>query len=128
VIRWRFGRFVVVGVVSAAVDLALVAALDAAGSPYPVAVTAGFVAGLAVNYWLHARYTFGVVPRGGAQLARFLTVVLLNYLLTLAVVGGLHGWLGVPVVLAKLASLPPVAVNGYLLSRSWVFRAQRGRT
>jgi putative flippase GtrA len=122
--EWRFGRFIFVGVLSAAIDLAVVWLLDRLAVAYALAVTAGFLAGLALNYLLHAHFTFDVQDWSAAQLSRFLVVVLVNYLLTLSIVALLHGSFGVDVVIAKIVSLPFVAVNGYVLSRVWVFRAE----
>jgi putative flippase GtrA len=123
-LRWRFGRFIFVGVISAVVDLGVLWLLDRFGVPYALAVTAGFVAGLGVNYWLHAGFTFEVESRSVEQLSRFLVVVLINYLLTIGIVALLHGVFDLGVMVAKLVSLPFVAVNGYILSRVWVFRSK----
>ncbi len=120
-LRWRFGRFVVVGFVCALVDTAVVWALDRRLFPYGVAVTGGFFAGVILNYVLHARFTFSVARLHAGQLLRFVAVVAANYLITLAVVALLHGIGGVDVVIAKVLSLPIVAVNGYWLSKIWVF-------
>lgn len=120
-LRWRFGRFVLVGLICAAVDTAVVWVLDRQSFPYGVAVTAGFFAGFLLNYVLHARFTFSVARLGAGQLVRFIAVVAANYVITLAVVAALHGMAGVDVVIAKVLSLPIVAVNGYWLSKVWVF-------
>lgn len=120
-LRWRFGRFVLVGLACAAVDTAVVWALDRQAFRYGVAVTAGFFAGFLLNYVLHARYTFSVARLHASQLLRFIAVVVANYLITLAVVALLHDLAGMDVVIAKVVSLPIVAVNGYWLSKAWVF-------
>lgn len=120
-LRWRFGRFVIVGLLCAAVDTAVVWALDRQLFPYGIAVTAGFISGFLLNYVLHARFTFSVARLDASQLLRFVAVVAANYLITLGVVALLHGFAEVDVVIAKLVSLPIVAVNGYWLSKLWVF-------
>jgi len=121
-LRARFGRFLLVGIICALLDTSLVWLLDRAQIFYGVAITAGFLAGLVLNYVLHARFTFSVAQMGVAQLARFLVVVGLNYGITLLVVYLLYGIFSADLVAAKIVALPLVAVNGYWLSRVWVFR------
>jgi putative flippase GtrA len=85
-----------------------------------LAASAGFVVGLLINYAFHAKITFNRVGAGGA-LWRYLCVVAINYALTLAMVALAQHWFDYP-LLGKLASLPLVAVNGYWLSKQWVFK------
>lgn len=118
----RFLRYIVVGLTSTAIDVACVAWLLGTDLPYWLTVTLGFVAGLVVNYLLHVAYTFEAGLKILSQAMRYGMVVALNYLLTLLIVWIGHEFLCVPVLAAKIASLPIIAMTGFLLSKYWVFR------
>jgi putative flippase GtrA len=119
--HWRqFAVFVSGGLICAAIDIALMQALLLGGVHYAAATTAGFGAGLLVNYAFHSRVTFGeaATPR---NFVRFLCVVGVNYLLTLACVALSVPLLGNPLA-GKIVSLPLVALNGYILGKYWIFK------
>lgn len=122
--RRQFGRqfavFVAGGLLCAGVDIGLMQLLLGAGVGVAGATSAGFAAGLLVNYAFHSRVTFDAAA-GAAGFARYLCVVGINYLLTLACVALGARLAGMPLA-GKLVSLPLVAVNGYLLSKYWIFR------
>ena len=44
-----------------------------------------------------------------------------NHALTLVVVQVFHNWLAMP-VLGKVFALPVVAINGFFLSRHWIYK------
>lgn len=123
--RAQFLVFVSGGVLCALLDIGVMQALLGAGVGYPLATSAGFGAGLLLNYAFHARVTF----RASAtpfNFARYLCVVALNYALTLGCVAAAVAMLGEPqhtsALIGKLVSLPLVAVNGFLLSKYWIFK------
>lgn len=116
----QFSVFVGVGIICAVIDVGLMQMLVAIGAPVFSATTAGFLAGLGLNFLLHTRVTFRA-SYTHAALAKFMLIVLLNYLLTLFCVGLSANWLG-NALIGKLLSLPLVAANGFLLSRHWVYR------
>jgi putative flippase GtrA len=119
--HWRqFAVFITGGVVCALVDVGLMQALIAGGVHYASATTAGFAAGLLVNYAFHSRVTFAATATP-ANFMRYLCVVGINYLLTMACVALSVPLLGSPLV-GKLASLPLVALNGYVLGKYWIFK------
>jgi len=116
----QFAIFVAGGLLCAALDVGLMQLLLRAGAGAPAAATAGFLASLLLNYAFHSRVTFDAAA-SAAGFKRYLCVVGINYLLTLGCVSvGAH-LLGMPLA-GKLVSLPLVAVNGYLLSKHWIFR------
>jgi putative flippase GtrA len=119
-ISWQFVVFVAGGVLSAVADIGTMQLLLSGGAAALAAASAGFVVGLAVNYAFHAKVTFRQLGCGRA-LGRYLCVVGLNYLLTLALVA-LGQQLAGSALLGKIASLPVVAANGFLLSKFWVFK------
>lgn len=116
----RFSIFIVVGIACAVIDIGLMQLLIWIGVHYLVAATLGFVAGLIANFLLHTHITFGKKYSHGA-LVRYMSVVLANYLLTLFTVSLFQMSLNMP-LLGKLLSLPLVAINGFLLSKHWVYR------
>lgn len=116
----RFAVFIGVGIVCAIIDIVLMHSLILFGMHHVAAASAGFAGGLAANFALHTRVTFSA-RYSRLVLAKFMTVVLLNYLLTILFVAASFEWLGMALV-GKIASLPVVAINGFLLSKHWVYR------
>ena len=116
----QFLVFLGVGLLSAVIDICIMQILLLSGVHYAIAVSAGFILALVVNYIGHSRLTFRAETSWSGVLS-FLVVVLLNYLITLGCTSLSFNLLGV-VLLGKLISLPIVAINGYLLSRYWVFK------
>lgn len=56
--------------------------------------------------------------------ARYMAVVLVNYALILIVVQIFNELLSMP-VLGKVVSLPLVAINGFFLSKYWIYKSDR---
>jgi putative flippase GtrA len=120
VLQRQFLVFVAGGVLSALIDIGLMQFLLLTGSAALGAASAGFAAGLLVNYAFHARITFRQLSTP-ATLARYLCVVAINYGITLLLVAAAAA-LGSMPLLGKILSLPVVAVNGFFLSKYWIFR------
>ncbi|MYN43991.1 GtrA family protein [Pseudoduganella sp. FT93W] len=118
--RPRFAIFVLGGLLCAALDVGLMQLLLWQGCSALLATSGGFLAGLLLNYAFHARVTFGRLT-SGASFLRFLCVVAINYMITVALVN-LAIVLGFPPLAGKIVSLPVVAVNGFLLSKHWIFK------
>jgi putative flippase GtrA len=116
----QFGTFVAGGLLCALVDIGVMQGLLHAGAHFTGATTAGFLAGLLVNYAFHSRVTFEAAA-STSSFARYLCVVGLNYLLTMGCVSLAVSLAGMP-LLGKIVSLPLVSINGYLLSKFWIFR------
>lgn len=116
----QFLVFLCGGVLSAVIDIGVLQLLINAGHTAALAATVGFASGLLVNYAFHAKVTFQRAAIS-ANALRYACLVGFNYLLTLACVG-LAEALGGAAVLGKLASLPLVAVNGFILGKYWIFR------
>ena len=116
----QFLVFVAGGGLSAAVDIGLMQLLIWRGADAFLATSTGFVSGLCVNYAFHAKVTFKDAA-SRSTLWRFLCVVGINYLLTLGLVA-LSLALTAMALPDKLLSLPVVAVNGFFLSKHWIFK------
>ena len=118
--REPFVIFMAVGFGSALVDVASMQGLTVLGLNPFLAASGGFLVGLLVNFCFHARLTFQTRMKL-SSFVRFLAVVGLNYLLTMACVALALQWIE-SALAGKVISLPLVAVNGFLLSRAWVFK------
>jgi putative flippase GtrA len=119
--RYRqFMVFVAGGGASALLDVGLMQLLIMRGVAYQAAATAGFAASLLLNYAFHARVTFGASATP-FSFARFMCVVGINYLVTMACVS-LSVVLASTALAGKLVSLPLVAVNGFLLGKYWIYK------
>jgi putative flippase GtrA len=118
--RRQFGTFLAGGLLCALVDIGVMQLLLRSGVHFAGATTAGFLAGLLVNYAFHSRVTFEAAA-SASSFARYLCVVGLNYLLTMACVSLAVSLAGMPLA-GKIVSLPLVSVSGYLLGKFWIFR------
>jgi putative flippase GtrA len=116
----QFATFLAGGLLCALVDIGVMQLLLGAGAHFTGATTAGFLAGLLVNYAFHSRVTFEATA-SSSSFARYLCVVGLNYLLTMGCVSLAVSLAGMPLV-GKIVSMPLVSVSGYLLSKFWIFR------
>lgn len=116
----QFGVFVTGGLICALADVGLMQLLLLSGVTATAAASAGFAAGLLVNYAFHSRVTFNA-SANPANFARYLCVVGVNYLMTIACVALGQAVFDNPLV-GKIVSLPLVAANGYLLGKYWIFK------
>ena len=116
----QFFVFIVVGVFTAVVDVSAMEWLIYSGQHYGIAASIGFTLGLVVNYFCHSHFTFSVRVSSESML-RFGFVVFINYLITMFFIFVSQRFLG-SVLIGKIASLPVVAMNGFMLSRYWVFK------
>jgi len=116
----QFLVFIAGGALSALVDIGLMQLLIVSQVDPLAATSVGFLAGLLVNYAFHSKVTFKNVM-STKTLVRFLCVVGLNYMLTLALVALSLSFFHNALV-GKLVSLPLVALNGFFLSKHWIFK------
>jgi putative flippase GtrA len=122
-VTWRMPQLLVFvggGAMSAVVDIGVMQLFLMNGANAFSATSVGFLAGLGVNYIYHSRVTFKNLT-SAATIARFLCVVGINYLLTLMLVNMSIALFDMPLP-GKIVSLPIVAVNGFFLSKHWVFK------
>ena len=120
VVHLQFLTFLSVGVGCALVDIGLMLLLISEGLHPVNAATVGFVAGLGLNFALHTKITFASQYSSKIFL-KFIAVVIVNYLLTIVAVAVSFHWFG-SAIAGKVVSLPIVAVNGFLLSRYWIYK------
>lgn len=116
----QFLVFVSVGVACALVDIGLMQLLLHFGTAPVPAASAGFVAGLLLNFLLHMKVTFAANWSAGAAV-RYAVVVAINYGITVGLVAASAHLLELPLA-GKIVSLPVIAANGFVLSKHWVFK------
>lgn len=112
--------FIAGGLLCALIDVGLLQLVLAITGSVLLATSAGFLAGLAINFLFHSKVTFQRAS-SAANLARYLCIVAVNYVITVAFVYAALRFHG-SAVTGKIASLPVVAVNGYFLSKYWIYR------
>ena len=120
-----FVGFALINGFTFSVDLGLLALLyRGAGLPYPLAVTSGYAVAFGLAFVLNRRFNFHAHGPVTGQVARWVLVVLVNYVaLVLGLGSGLHA-IGVPFLLARVVAAGAEAVWMYTTMRWWVFAAQ----
>lgn len=115
----QFLVYAAVGLLSAALDVGLMRVLMVLNVHYLAAATLGFVFGLTVNLILHSNVTFkkNISCR---IFVRYMIVVVVNCSLTLLGVQVFNQLLSMP-VLGKVVLLPLIAINGFFLSKCWIY-------
>lgn len=113
--------FIAVGGTCAAIDLGIMQTLLWKGAAPWVAASVAFIVCVVVNYAAHAKLTFDA-PTSLQSFLRFLIIVGINYLITIACVQAVHAIIGSAMV-GKLLSYPIITLNGFLLGKHWIFRA-----
>jgi putative flippase GtrA len=122
-IKRQAATYVFVGLVSAMIDVVTMWIFFKIGAPLVIATSLGYSVGLVVNFVGHRQVTFSA-PYTHMTVVRFVALIIGNYLLTLVIVEGAERTYDAA-LLGKVASLPIVALNGFLLGRFWIFRNAR---
>ena len=117
----KFVVYVIVGSLSAIIDLTTLSILISLNTNQWLAVTVAFIAGFFFNVKAHALFTFES-PLTSKSALRFTVVVAINYLLTLLIIETLITF-SCSLITAKVVALPIIAVYGYLLGRHWAFKS-----
>ena len=110
-----------VGVGSAIVDISVLYLLnEVVNIPSTLSISIAFISGLIFNYICHTYFTFGKSATKG-NFIKYLVVVIINYLLTLTLVN-FQLALGFSIILAKIITLPIIAIITFILSNKWVYK------
>lgn len=119
-----FVGFAVINGFTFSCDIAVLALLyRGVGLPHPVAITIGYIVGFGLAFFLNRRFNFHAHGPVAGQAARWIVVVLINYVaLVLGVGSGLVA-VGVPFLLARIIAAGAEAVWMYSMMRWWVFAA-----
>jgi putative flippase GtrA len=114
--------YLTVGVLGFAVDFGLLVLLrEMFRTPIWLAATVAFWSSLAVVFLTNKYVIFGTRGAGHRQLARYLTLLGINYLVTLAVIA-LAERVGVGYQVGKVVAVAMTTVWNYLAYEFWVFR------
>lgn len=114
--------FALLGMVTFAVDLVLLAVLERATTlPLPVSVTLAYAVAFGLNYLLNRTLNFRSHAPVGSQAVRFALVVCCDFGITLGVTTGLSA-VGVDFRVARVVAGGIVAAFTFSACRWWVFR------
>lgn len=115
-------RFLIIGVLSFAVDVGtLFVAHGLLRIWLPLATTLAYAVAFTINFSLNRFWAFGSTAAVGNQVARYLLLTGVNYVVTVAAVTGLAA-AGLHYLVAKVIAAAVIAVVNYLVYRHWVFR------
>lgn len=124
-IPMSFVGFALINGFTFSVDIGLLALLyRGVGLPHPLAITIGYVVAFGLAFVLNRRFNFHAHGPVAGQVARWVLVVLVNYLaLVLGLGSGLHA-IGVPFLLARVIAAGAEALWMYSMMRWWVFASR----
>ena len=120
------GRYLLVGVLSFAIDFALLVLLyEVFGVVLWLATAAAFLASLGANYLLQRYFTFSGTPTRGTSFIKYLLLVGVNTAAASLIVSGFEA-LGSSYQLGKIVSTAAMTVWNFFAYKYWVFAAGRG--
>lgn len=105
------------------VDLAILTSLRSGlGCPVPIAVTVAYACAFTLSYVLNRTFNFRSHAPVGPQVAIYVVVVIVNYLVFILAVTSALSALGAQYQLSRIAAGICEAVYMYCAMRWWVFR------
>jgi putative flippase GtrA len=114
-------RYLLVGALGTAINLASYAVMLAIGVPYALAAGLGYALGMVSSYPLQRRWTFGAGAHRTGYLVKYCVVQAAGLLGNVAVTALLVEVAGVPELPAQALSIAVVVVATYQLNRRWSF-------
>lgn len=118
----QFVKFVLVGIMTTAINFAIFALLLANGVHYLPAATVAFVIATLNSYTFNRTWTFRAGAHRMSWLAKFMAVQLIGLSINLAVLAGLVEWFGIPELLAQLLANCCVVVTNFVGNKFWTFQ------
>lgn len=112
--------YLIVGLITAGVDVGLVIVLLKFNFHLLTSVSIGYLTGVLFNFFTQAIITFNSNV-SGKRLLKYLTVVAINYFLTLIIIL-VFKKIGLSPLVGKIFSLPIVAIFGFYLSKKWIYK------
>lgn len=97
------------------------------GIAYPLAVTGSYGAASVLAFFLNKILNFRAHGQTGSQSAKYLVVIISNYLIWILAFSSLLEWAGVYYQVARVTAACIEGAYIYLLSRFWVFRPPGAR-
>lgn len=115
--------YLIIGGLSAAINFLVFAFFyNYLGFHYKIAVTISYLIAVVFNFISNRYFTF---KSGGRHIVRhfyrYLTMLLLNYTITLVTLHVIVEWLSLSAYLGLLVSIGITAFTGFSLSKFWVF-------
>jgi putative flippase GtrA len=120
----RIFRFGLVGLLSVGLYMLLFAAIVRLVPPVPASLLA-YLLSMVVNFVLQSRFSFRQQALSGTSAVRFVLMHMLCMALNSGLLWLTTGPLGLPVLPAQAAIVVFIAGLSYLISRVWVYPAQR---
>jgi putative flippase GtrA len=119
----RIVKFILVGLSSTVIHFVVLSILYLGFNVHIVPATVlAFVASLAFSYLLNRSFTFASNVRHHVGLPRYLAVTLLGMFWNVAIMYSFVELFALNYYLSFLVMSVVVALNNYLLTRSWVFK------
>ena len=118
-------RFLLAGGAMAIFYLGLTSLLTLAGVPFQLALILGFAANVALHFTLQRVFVWPQRQEYALalheQLRRYLPLVIVQYVLTVAATATLPGWLGLPVLVVFVGITVSITVFNFLFFRARIF-------
>src|SRR4026209_1446085 len=121
------GRYLVVGIRSAALHNVIMIVGDLMGLHYFTSSVCSLVVVTSFGYWLHSRWTFPGAEKSAASYTRYFLTIGANFPLSLAGLFVLIDLLAMPVAIAAPAVTVILFAFNYVANR-WALRVKRERT
>ena len=86
-----------------------------------LSISLAFILGLVFNYFSHTYFTFQDKASIG-NLIKYLILDLLNYINTIILMYLLTEFLDIDIIIAKVITLPVIAVTTFIISKIWVYK------
>lgn len=117
-------RFLLIGGISFALDLGLLAVLhEAFGVELWIATPIAFVVSLIFNFLLQRIFTFQATNHGGVSAAKYLLLVAFNIVVSDLIVTGFDAF-GWSYIIGKATATVLTTVWNYWLYRNWIFKGR----
>lgn len=118
----QFLRFALVGAAATVTTyVVLIAGVEGLGINAVTASAVGYTMGIAVNYILNYRYTFGSDQHHHVVLPKFLVVMVTGMFINAAVMYTGINWFGMHYMLAQLLAVAIVFMLSFTANRLWAF-------
>lgn len=118
----QFLTYLAIQGIAMAVDFTVLAVCLRVRVPVPVAVSLALALALGLHFFLNRHYNFRKFDRPWFQQARtYMILALVMSAFTVAWVELLGLWFAMPVLIAKILSMPVTAVLGYVTMRDLTF-------
>lgn len=125
-----FLTFITIGTLTAVVYFSIFTVLwKWMGINYKIAVTSAYLPAISFQFITNRAFTFkNHADKILHQAAKFMMLVIINYILTILIVTGAVVYLSVSPYSGILLSIGVTVITGFLFSKLWVFRTEKNIT